>query len=85
MAKYCSKCGELKELSQFYADKRKLDGKKAECGACNRAASAKRLEDPKKRGRNRDRALKHFYLNKGASPRLAALMVEKRKRSRVCD
>jgi Bacillus phage endonuclease len=32
--KRCSKCKELKELSEFYSDKRKPDGKVAECKEC---------------------------------------------------
>jgi hypothetical protein len=34
MAKKCNKCGEIKELEEFYSDKRNLDGKQGVCRGC---------------------------------------------------
>jgi hypothetical protein len=47
--KVCSKCGELKEFTEFNKDKTKKDGLKGYCRACASAENRRRrLEDPEK-------------------------------------
>ena len=47
--KVCSKCGELKESTEFNKDKTKKDGLKGYCRACASAENRRRrLEDPEK-------------------------------------
>lgn len=49
MEKKCTKCGEVKPLDLFYADKRNKDGKQSECKECTRERGRKwRLENPEK-------------------------------------
>ncbi len=33
--KFCTKCGNLKPLSEFYKDKRNTDGLKSQCKTCH--------------------------------------------------
>src|SRR4051794_19963756 len=40
--KRCTKCGETKALTDFYADRNTRDGRRPDCKACNSAASAAR-------------------------------------------
>lgn len=42
MRKQCKKCGELKELDEFYRASGTKDGHRGECKACSSAASAAR-------------------------------------------
>lgn len=47
--KICTKCGEVKELDLFHADKSRKDGKYSQCKECKREAARKwRLENPEK-------------------------------------
>jgi hypothetical protein len=47
--KTCTKCGEEKELSEFYKDKTKSLGVRPSCKACNKEGEAKyRKENPDK-------------------------------------
>lgn len=40
-SKACSKCGEVKDLNQFYAQRGKSDGRRADCADCSRARRRK--------------------------------------------
>lgn len=61
--KQCSKCGELKPLDAFSADRRNTkDGKQSQCKACNRAyyeanLDRERARDREYRAQNRDALL----------------------------
>lgn len=44
--KNCTKCGELKALSEFYAHKAMRDGKRPECKVCTRKVVMDRYNDP---------------------------------------
>ena len=45
--KQCTKCGELKELSEFHKDKRMNSGVRPDCKECKRAQNKKGYEDNK--------------------------------------
>ena len=51
--KACSKCGQVKLLTEFYGDKRASDGKCAQCKVCRNAAiqSYQKQNPEKKRQR----------------------------------
>lgn len=60
--KMCTRCGEGKELSEFYKHSQKPNCTQSECKVCNkRAATARRLSDPKKfnEGQKRCRLAKY--------------------------
>lgn len=50
--KTCKKCGNTKELTQFYADSHYRDGLKGTCKACCNAASMRWASDNRKRSRS---------------------------------
>ena len=71
--KRCTKCGEIKEFTEFYQDKSKKDGLKTNCKACNKqyqqANREKILEQQKKyRKQNREkileRSLRRYQANR---------------------
>ena len=51
--KMCSKCDEVKPLSEFYPRKSVPDGKESACKACRREAFKKRDRNTGKRGRQK--------------------------------
>lgn len=64
MEKVCNKCGETKLLSEYYSDKSRPDGKRANCKAChNKSLKKSKSKDSFKANRNarerRQRKEKH--------------------------
>lgn len=54
--KACTKCGEVKSLSEYHRHRGMKDGRAAACGSCQRAASrAWHKANPKRTARNRQR------------------------------
>ena len=47
--KTCSKCGELKTLSEFNRDKSRLDGREYVCRQCKKSRAAEYISKNKKR------------------------------------
>lgn len=51
ITKQCTKCGEVKTLDAFYADKRRKDGKRAGCKVCTRKYRQENKERIKEKSR----------------------------------
>lgn len=52
-AKECTKCGEVKALTKFGVDKRRIDGKRSYCLACHRSCAAVRRKRANPSGERR--------------------------------
>lgn len=68
MLKFCYKCGEEKDISEFYKDSSRADGLESKCKECKKAYdSIKRKEqwaDPQKRALLEKRNAEQFQKNK---------------------
>lgn len=62
--KRCTKCGEIKPLSEFYKHKRMKDGLTSECKPCCKARTRRNQEKDPERHRKRNRL--HYENNKEA-------------------
>lgn len=55
--KRCTKCGQIKELADFYPDRRASDGRQGWCRKCQNASQVKKASEPRLvRNRARQRA-----------------------------
>ena len=57
--KPCTKCGELRPLTEFYTDKRARDGKKSNCKTCHNTYSRNWAKENEER--TREISLKSYY------------------------
>jgi hypothetical protein len=62
--KRCSVCGEHKLLSEFFADKRRSDGRRADCARCNVARTVERQKTPIGRAQVNARTLDYYARNR---------------------
>jgi ribosomal protein S27AE len=55
MNKRCSKCGEEKDLTEFYADRQRRDGHSHMCKVCKRKVAREHMRKPEMRARENAR------------------------------
>ena len=68
LKKCCPTCCDEKEVTEFFADKRRLDGLQAQCKVCQRRAARRRYaKDPQKREIAQTRAKLWYENNKERS------------------
>lgn len=60
MEKTCSKCGEIKFLTEFGKDRKSKDGHRADCNVCRKSY----LEKPENRLKAREASRKYAANNK---------------------